>query len=1034
MAKSMRLRAVCRLWLGPVLFAVAGAMHGEAVFTSTGAVISGDMAIDASRGVVRGTNLFHSFSVFNVLTGESAVFGGPNGIRNVVSRVTGGTSDITGLKSSLFDGPLSVTIPGANFFFINPNGVVIGENGSFSTSGSIFLSTADSLRLADGGVFFADPAKNSVLTTAEPVAFGFLSANPAPITLNGPRIGAPYSPAPVPPGKTFALVGGDIDFAAGANGGGAIVAPGATVSLASVASAGDALLGAGAVDLSAFAALGRIRISGASFIDVGDPGDGLGNFAGNGASGSIYIRGNQLTLLPAGLLAQTFGDADGGVIDIALRGDMVAGTDPASGVISAILAGTYGGLGKGAAINLQVGGKLAISDGSFAISESYGPAAAGDIHIRAGAIEIRGQGVNVFTGVSADNYDKAAGPSLSITTGSLQLLNGGFVGTRNYGAGTGGALSIEADAVLATGAIAPDTGRGVVTLSLSTETTGGAAGHLSIHTRTLALTNGARISSSTGGPGAAGDLDINASESVDITGGLSGIFTATAAGATGNAGTLRVSAPVLRMNGGVIDSTTVGDGNAGAVEVNAGSLQLAGGAQIRSFSGGFDENNAGALVVGSGNAGRVNVVVSGQASITGSAPGRPSGLLAETRGGGAGGDVSLQASVLQLTDGAAISSSSLGTGLAGNIAVRLTDSLDIQGGTIATAAGPFGNAGTLRVTAPVLRMNGGALDSTTVGDGNAGAVDVSVESLQMTAGAQIRSFSGGFDEARGGALVVGSGNAGRVHVVVSGDATITGSAPGRPSGLFAETRGSGAGGDVSLQASVLHLTESATISSSSLGSGLAGNIEIHLSDSLDMRGGIIATRALTSDGGNISIVAPRLIHLVDSQITTSVQSGAGGGGNIFIDPQFVILQNSQIIANAFGGPGGNISIVAGQLIADPLTAITASSALGIDGSVNIDAPDTDVSAGLAVLPVSFLDAASLLRAGCSGARAGLSSLVEVGRGGLPPDPDGYLPSLDLGALAHSGAVASRVNPLQRATVREPTLGMVAAFRIFGCGP
>ena len=166
---------------------------------------------------------------------------------------------------------------------------------------------------------------------------------------------------------------------------------------------------------------------------------------------------------------------------------------------------------------------------------------------------------------------------------------------------------------------------------------------------------------------------------------------------------------------------------------------------------------------------------------------------------------------------------------------------------------------------------------------------------------------------------------------------------------------------------------------------------------------------MTSDGGNIAIFAPRLIRLVDSQITTSVQSGVGGGGNIFIDPQFVLLQNSQIIANAFGGPGGNISIIAGQLIADPATIISASSALGIDGAVNIDAPDTDVSAGLAVLPAAYLDASSLLRGGCSAARAGLSSLVEVGRGGLPPDPGGYLPSMDLGSLlARAGGGAARV--------------------------
>ncbi len=1022
------------------MLAAAGGAFGEVVFTGSGATLSGDIAVDASRGVVRGGNLFHSFTVFNVLTGESAVFTGPPEIRNVISRVTGGTSDITGLKSSLIDGPLSVAIGGANFYFINPNGVVIGENGAFNVSGSVFLSTADSLRLADGGVFHADAAKNSVLTTADPVAFGFLSATPAPITLNGPWLGAPYTSAPVPPGKTFALVGGDIIIQAGAYGNAAIVAPGATVSLASVASAGDAVLGAGAIDLSGFTTLGHVQISGSSFIDVGDPPqfDGDGNFLGfadNGASGSIVIRAGKLSLAPAGLLAQTHGDADGGGIDIAVRGDLLAQTDPESGIVSVLLAGSYGGLGKGSGIHLDVGGRLVVGDGSFVISESYGPGAAGDVRIRAGAIEIRGQGPDSFTGISADNYDAAAGPSLSITTGgSLSLSNGGFVGTRNFGPGTGGALTIAADSILASGATDPVSGLGLVTLSLSTETTGGAAGHMSIQTRTLTLSDGARISSSTGGPGAAGDLNIDASESVDITGVLSGIFTATAAGAAGNAGMLRVVTPVLRMNGGVIDSTTVGDGNAGSVEVRVGSLQLAGGAQIRSFSGGFDEANGGVLVVGSGNAGSVNVVVSGQATIDGSAPDRPSGLVAETRGSGDGGELSLQASVLRLTDGATISSSSLGSGRAGNIDIRVSDSLDMQDSLIATAAGLFGTAGTLRVTAPVLRMNGGALDSTTVGDGNAGAIEVSVGSLQLTGGAQIRSFSGDFDEDNGGALVVGSGNAGRVNVVASGQATISGSAPGRPSGLFAETRGSGAGGDVSLQASVLHLTDGATISSSSLGSGVAGNIAISLSDSLDMRGGSIATRALTSDGGNITVLAPRLIRLTDSQITTSVQSGVGGGGNIFIDPQFVILQNSQIVANAFGGPGGNIRIVAGQLIADPATVITASSALGIDGSVNIDAPDTDVSAGLAVLPASFLDAASLLRAGCSGARAGLSSLVEVGRGGLPPDPDGYLLSMDLGALARSGGVVARSRPSPRGMALLPPVGVVASLSTAGCAP
>lgn len=886
MAFDTRARKLFRLGWFSALLAAGGGLHAEVVFTGTSTELTGNIEIQAAQGVTRGNNLFHSFSVFNLL-GDSAVFSGSANIRNVISRVTGGTSSITGLKSSIIDGPLSVAIPGANFFFINPNGVVLGTFGSIDATGSVYLSTADAIKLGDGGVFFADPARDSVLTTADPVAFGFLSASPAPITLDGPWLGAPYTLPPVPPGKTFALVGGDIIIQAGAFGGAAIVAPGATVSLASVASAGDALLGAGGVvDLKGFATLGLVQISGGSFINVGDPGvfDEPGNFLGfdgDGSSGSIIIRAGALTLSPAGLLAQSYGDADSsGAIDITVRGDLRAETDTESGVISVLLAGSYGGLGKGPVVKLDVGGTLVIGDGSFAISESYGPGAAGDIHIRAGAIEIIGQGPNTFTGISAENYGSAAGPSVLITTpGSLTLRNGGFVGTRNFGPGTGGALTIDADSVLATGAINPDTGSGVVTLSLSTETIGGPAGNMTITTRTLDLQDGARISSSTGGFGNAGDLNINASERVDIAGGLSGIFTATSADATGNAGTLTVSTPALRLSGGVIDSTTVGDGNAGIVTANVGTLQLSEGAQIRSFSGGFDENNNNALVVGVGNAGSVNVVATGAVTISGSQDGRPSGLLAETRGSGAGGDVNLQAWTLGLT-------------------------------------------------------NGG------------------------------------------------------------------------------------------------------TISSSSLGDGLAGNIRVHLGDSLDMQGGTIATRARTSDGGNIEVFAPRLIRLVDSQITTSVESGVGGGGNIAIDPQFVLLQNSQIIANAFGGPGGNIGIVAGQLIADPATIISASSALGIDGAVNIDAPDTDVSAGLAILPAAYLDASSLMRAGCSAARAGLSSLVEVGRGGLPPDPDGYLPSMDLGALANVFAVATARadTPPSAMSGGRSNLATMASLQTAGCAP
>ncbi len=836
---------------GLLTAALAAGAHAEVVLHGSGARLEGDIAITADLGETRAGNLFHSFSVFNVLGGERAVFSGPDGIQNVISRVTGGTSDVTGLKSSRIDGPVTLSIPGANFYFINPNGIVFGEFGSIDATGSVYMSTADVVRFADGGTFYADPASTSVLTTAAPAAFGFLTASPAPIELNGPWIGAPYSASPVPPGKIFALVAGDIDIRAGGFGGAVILAPGATVSLASVASAGDAVLGNGAVDLSGFPTLGHIRLSGGSYMDVSDSGyDPFGNFLGfanNGASGSIYIRGGQLTLSEAGsVAAQTYGDTDGGVIDIAVRDDLSMSSDPAQSDprnSSVIWTGSYGGIGAGAGINLDVGGTLRVNGASFIRSESTGPGAAGDVNIRAGGIEIQGEGPGgAFTGISADNYDVAAGPSLTINVGSLRVLDGGFLGTGNFGGGTGGGLSIVADSVLATGT-------GSETLSLSTGTVGGNAGDLSMLTRTLELRDGARIDGTTIGFGAGGDINIVSSELISISGELSGIFSQTNAPDAGNAGALSITTPLLLVDGGVIEASTLGNGNAGAVNVYVGDLQLSGGARIQSFSGGYDQNNNGALVVGNGAAGNVTVDATGSATISGtSASGLPTGLLAETRGAGAGGNVTVRAHDLTVIDGA-------------------------------------------------------------------------------------------------------------------------------------------------------------TISSSSLGSGLAGNVLINLGDSLLLRNASIATQATISDGGNITITAPRLIRLVDSRITTSVESGVGGGGNIFIDPQFVVLQNSQIIANAFGGPGGNINIIAGQLIVDPLTEISASSALGIDGSVNIEAPDTDASSGLAVLPASLIDAASLMQAGCGAARAGLSSLVQLGRGGLPADPDNYLPSLDLARMGRSDGVA-----------------------------
>jgi large exoprotein involved in heme utilization and adhesion len=66
-----------------------------------GSLAGPNFVIPDTVGQTVGANLFHSFGLFNINTGESATFRGPAAIDNVISRVTGGSqSFIDGLLRS----------------------------------------------------------------------------------------------------------------------------------------------------------------------------------------------------------------------------------------------------------------------------------------------------------------------------------------------------------------------------------------------------------------------------------------------------------------------------------------------------------------------------------------------------------------------------------------------------------------------------------------------------------------------------------------------------------------------------------------------------------------------------------------------------------------------------------------------------------------------------------------------------------------------------------------------------------------------
>lgn len=118
-----------------------------------------------------GPNLFHSFNQFSVGAGDVAAFVNP-GVQNIIGRVLGGApSNINGTVQAL----------NANLFFLNPAGIVFGPSAHLNVSGSAYFSSAQQLRLSDGGIFTANTALlafDQTLSVGSPVAFGFLGQGP----------------------------------------------------------------------------------------------------------------------------------------------------------------------------------------------------------------------------------------------------------------------------------------------------------------------------------------------------------------------------------------------------------------------------------------------------------------------------------------------------------------------------------------------------------------------------------------------------------------------------------------------------------------------------------------------------------------------------------------------------------------------------------------------------------------------------------------------------------------------------------------
>ncbi|MGB7443155.1 MAG: S-layer family protein [Coleofasciculaceae cyanobacterium] len=919
-------------------------------------------------GAARQRNLFHSFEQFNVATGERVYFANPTNIENILSRVTGNNlSQILGTLG--VDG-------NANLFLLNPNGIVFGENARLDVRGSFVGSTANSL-VFDNNVNFSasNPEASPLLTINTPIGLQF-SSQTGSIRVQGTsgfrgffsNIGL----GEVQPGKTLALVGGDILLE-----GAFLGAPEGRIELGSVAGNGQVSLNpiaqGFALGYQDVANFGNINLS-RSFVNTSVEDTSQSQSPGGGA---IAIRASQLNLTETSIIrASTFTPKPGGNITIDVeRLTVQEGSSIASNTFSEGLGGNItvnasesvrligksprgffpsnistgssdsGGIGRGGTVTINTR-QLIVRDGAQVSASTESAANAGNIIIHATELVEVSNRSNISTQVNEPEATGDGG-NLTIETGRLIVIeNRAQVSTSTFGEGDGGNITIKADAVEVSRT-------GNITASVNPGARGD-GGTLTIDTRDLSIEEGGQVAAATGGSGDGGTLLVRASGVIEVS------------------------------NQALLTTQTIGSGDAGTLIIEAEQLIIENGGQIA--TAGF-----------MGNGGSLNINASESVIIRGVSPvdeRSPSGLFVQTLGSGNAGTLGIDTRRFVVEEGGRVLASTRGQGNAGKIAINASESVDISGiaasgfsSALLTSTSGSGRGGDIEITTSAFRLSDQAvLDARTIADGESGSIKVNANTLEVTQGGQFLTTT------------EGSQDAGDITLIVDEVITLA----GENSGLFAitEPNSSGNGGSIFIDPKLVMIRDGATVAVDSQGTGAGGGIEIFANSLTLNNQASISAETVSNTGGNITLTVQDLLllrHNSNISTTAGTAQGLGDGGNITIKtPDGVMAavpeEDSNITANAFQGRGGNIDIEAKGIFGiefrpaeTELSDITASSQFGVDGRVSINQPEVDPSRGLTELPTNLVNAANLIDHSCS-ASAQDSSFTVTGRGGLPPNP------------------------------------------------
>lgn len=641
--------------------------------------------------------------------------------------------------------------------------------------------------------------------------------------------------------------------------------------------------------------------------------DGSGIFSsatGSGNGGDVEIRAERMEMEDADINLWTGlppspdfpdgveGNGDGGNLHLAVN-ELVMSRE------SSLSANTAGS-GRGGDLSILEkepgAGKIEIradSDSPFNTtyisSATYGSGNAGAIRIQAESLKLEGiSGVAQITSDANIGSSGSAG-EIAITAKKVDVGTYSVIGSRTFGSGRAGNVLFRGVDSLAL------TGEGSSISAVNMGFFAGAdAGNIDIEARDIRifgyfedLFQSAGISSSSFGLGKAGRILLKAADSLSLVNG--GNVTSSGSGEA-DGGDIQIEASRVTIAGGYFDSTAFGQGAGGKIDIHCQELL------VTDYDGLPGLITARVVPNSSGNGGDIkieadDVIVQQGGTISSSTFGRGAGgrislvtrnlrleglfsqLSVENlggQGGGAGGDIVIDAAKVEVADFAAITSSTTSDSQGGRI--------DIQAGSVK-----------LDEFADILSVSSG--------DGDGGAVAMKAGSISIRNRSEVTS------DARK------AGNAGSVELVAR-----TGSIELSDYGRIRSAAVDGVAGSVTLEAGDrLRLTGGSLISVRSENNN-AGTANLLAPHYILVRDSEVTAEA-GIDGGNITI-DPEIFGLENSTLNANAKSG--NGGHIEIDSDFFYqLGPSSITAisrNPMAQPG-TISIRSGVDFAGSLVGL-----------------------------------------------------------------------------------------------------------------